>query len=64
MKLKEKKLGDVFQCLINRLSDEKEKEYNRGRCAELLEKLSIKWNEKQLDDAFNSLKDIFNKYYY
>ncbi|ETN99635.1 hypothetical protein RFI_37835, partial [Reticulomyxa filosa] len=60
MKLKEEQLGDVFQCLINRLSDEKEEKYNRGRCAELLGKLSMKWNEKQLNDAFNSLKDAPN----
>ncbi|ETO33648.1 hypothetical protein RFI_03454 [Reticulomyxa filosa] len=61
MKLKAEQLGDVIQCSINRLSDEKENGYNRGRYAELLEKLSTKWNEKQLNDAFNSLKDIFNK---
>ncbi|ETN97222.1 hypothetical protein RFI_40309, partial [Reticulomyxa filosa] len=61
MKLKEEQLGDVFQCLINRLSDEKEDERNRAKCAELLGKLSMKWNEKQLNDAFNPLKDMLNK---
>ncbi|ETN98011.1 hypothetical protein RFI_39511, partial [Reticulomyxa filosa] len=29
--------------------------------ARLLGKLSMKWNEKQLNDAFNSLKDMLNK---
>ncbi|ETO33649.1 hypothetical protein RFI_03453, partial [Reticulomyxa filosa] len=29
--------------------------------AELLGKLSMKWNEKQLNDAFNSLKDMLNE---
>ncbi|ETO02683.1 hypothetical protein RFI_34730, partial [Reticulomyxa filosa] len=61
MKLKEEQLCDVFQCLINRLSDEKAAENNRRKCAELLGKLSMKWNEKQLNDAFNSLKDMLNK---
>ncbi|ETO02605.1 hypothetical protein RFI_34813 [Reticulomyxa filosa] len=61
MKLKEEQLGDIFQCLINRLSDEKEDKYDCRRCAESLGKLSMKWNEKQLNDAFNSLKDMFNK---
>ncbi|ETO34663.1 hypothetical protein RFI_02426 [Reticulomyxa filosa] len=46
MKLKEGQLGDVFQCLIDGLSDEKEDEYKRGKCAELFGKLSMKWNEK------------------
>ncbi|ETO34044.1 hypothetical protein RFI_03050, partial [Reticulomyxa filosa] len=50
MKLKEGQLDNVFQCLINRLCDEKENGYNRGRCAQLLEKFSMKWNDKQLDD--------------
>ncbi|ETO02922.1 hypothetical protein RFI_34491, partial [Reticulomyxa filosa] len=63
MKLKEEQLGDVFQCLINRLSDEKENEYYREKCAQLLGKFSMKWNEKQLKDAFNSLKDMPNKDY-
>ncbi|ETN97253.1 hypothetical protein RFI_40278, partial [Reticulomyxa filosa] len=61
MKLKEGQLGDVFRCLINRLSDEMEDKENRENCAELLGKLSMKWNEKQLNDAFNSLKDMLNK---
>ncbi|ETO03100.1 hypothetical protein RFI_34310 [Reticulomyxa filosa] len=61
MKLKEEQLGNVFQCFIHRLSDEKKDTRNRRKCAELLGKLSMKWNEKQLDNAFNSLKDIFNK---
>ncbi|ETN97477.1 hypothetical protein RFI_40052, partial [Reticulomyxa filosa] len=60
-KLKEEQLGDVFQRLINRLSDEKENNTNRIRCAQSLEKLSMKWNDKQLNDAFNSLKDMLNK---
>ncbi|ETO02993.1 hypothetical protein RFI_34417 [Reticulomyxa filosa] len=51
MKLKEEQLGD-------------ENEYNRKNCAELLGELSMKWNEKQLNDAFNSLKDMFNKDYH
>ncbi|ETN99732.1 hypothetical protein RFI_37736 [Reticulomyxa filosa] len=61
MKLKEEQLGDVFQCLIDRLSDEKEAENKRIKCAKLLGKFSMKWNEKQLNDAFNSLKDMSNK---
>ncbi|ETN98628.1 hypothetical protein RFI_38864, partial [Reticulomyxa filosa] len=63
MKLKEEQLDDVFQFFINRLSDEKEHQDNRRKCAELLGKLSMKWNEKQLNDAFNSLKDMFKKDY-
>ncbi|ETN99796.1 hypothetical protein RFI_37671, partial [Reticulomyxa filosa] len=55
MKLKEGQLGDVFQCFISRLSDEKEDEYNRRKCAELLGKLSMKWNENQLERVFNAL---------
>ncbi|ETN97534.1 hypothetical protein RFI_39995, partial [Reticulomyxa filosa] len=55
MGLKEGQLGAVFQCLIYRLSDHNE--YDRVKCAELLGKLSMKWNEKQLNDAFNSLKN-------
>ncbi|ETO00985.1 hypothetical protein RFI_36455, partial [Reticulomyxa filosa] len=51
MKLKEGQLGDVFQCFIHRLSDEKEHKYNREKCAELLGKISMKWNDKQLNDA-------------
>ncbi|ETO01253.1 hypothetical protein RFI_36187, partial [Reticulomyxa filosa] len=39
-----------------------EDKYNRVKCAKLLGKLSMKWNEKQLNDAFNSLKD--NHYFY
>ncbi|ETO02824.1 hypothetical protein RFI_34589, partial [Reticulomyxa filosa] len=61
MKLKEGQLGDVFQCLINRLSDEKEDKDNCRKCAQLLGKFSMKWNEKQLNDTFNSLKDMPNK---
>ncbi|ETN99830.1 hypothetical protein RFI_37637, partial [Reticulomyxa filosa] len=52
---------DVFQRLINGLSDEKEYKFNRAKCAQLLGKLSMKWNEKQLNDAFNSLKDMLNQ---
>ncbi|ETO02764.1 hypothetical protein RFI_34649, partial [Reticulomyxa filosa] len=63
MKLKEEQLGDVFQCFIHRLSDEKEDKNNRRKCAQLLGKLSMKWNEKQLNDAFNSLKDMLNQDY-
>ncbi|ETO02890.1 hypothetical protein RFI_34523, partial [Reticulomyxa filosa] len=61
MKLKEGQLGDIFQYLIGRLSDKKENVYNRGSCAELLGELSMKWNEEQLNDAFNSLKYMLNK---
>ncbi|ETO03415.1 hypothetical protein RFI_33995, partial [Reticulomyxa filosa] len=59
MKLKEGQLGNVFQCLINGLFDEKEEEYNRKNCAQLLGKLSMKWNEQQLNEAFNFSMDIF-----
>ncbi|ETN99416.1 hypothetical protein RFI_38065 [Reticulomyxa filosa] len=61
MKLKEGQLDNVFQCLINGLFDEKEEEYNRKNCAQLLGKLSMKWNEQQLNDAFNSLKFMLNE---
>ncbi|ETN97213.1 hypothetical protein RFI_40318, partial [Reticulomyxa filosa] len=64
MKLKEEHLDDVFQCFIHRLSDEKEDRNNRRDCARSLGKLSMKWNEKQLNDAFNSLKDMLNQDYY
>ncbi|ETO06575.1 hypothetical protein RFI_30817, partial [Reticulomyxa filosa] len=63
MKLKEGQLGNVFQCLINQFSYKKEDRYNR---AKLLGKLSMKWNKKQLDDAFDSLEDMLNEddYYF
>ncbi|ETN97291.1 hypothetical protein RFI_40240, partial [Reticulomyxa filosa] len=56
-------LGNVFQCLIDRFSYKKEDRYDR---AELLGKFSMKWNKKQLDDAFNSLKHMLNRddYYF
>ncbi|ETN99568.1 hypothetical protein RFI_37902, partial [Reticulomyxa filosa] len=46
----EEQLGDVFQCLINGLSDENESKDNCRKCAQLLGKFSMKWNEKQLND--------------
>ncbi|ETO01109.1 hypothetical protein RFI_36331, partial [Reticulomyxa filosa] len=46
MTLKEGQLDDVFKCLVNRLSDEKEDDDVRIKCAELLEKISMKWNKK------------------
>ncbi|ETO00614.1 hypothetical protein RFI_36826, partial [Reticulomyxa filosa] len=48
MKLEEGQLGDVFKFLIGRLSDEKENDGVRIKCAELIGKISMKWNEKQL----------------
>ncbi|ETO11492.1 hypothetical protein RFI_25885 [Reticulomyxa filosa] len=64
MKLEEEQLDNVFQCLINGLFDEKEEEYNRKNCAQLLGKLSMKWNKQQLNTAFNSLSITLNKGYY
>ncbi|ETO34787.1 hypothetical protein RFI_02300 [Reticulomyxa filosa] len=58
MKLKEGQLDDASKCLINRLSDEKEDKNNLVKCAHfLLGKLSMKWNEKQFNDAFNPLME-------
>ncbi|ETO33377.1 hypothetical protein RFI_03728 [Reticulomyxa filosa] len=57
MKLKEEQLDYVFKCWINGLSDNK---YIRSICAGLLGELSMKWNEKQLNDTFNSLIDRLN----
>ncbi|ETN99425.1 hypothetical protein RFI_38049, partial [Reticulomyxa filosa] len=59
MKLKEEQLGDVFKYLIDRLSDGEEDDNNHRKCANLIGKISMKWNEKQLIDAFNSLINIF-----
>ncbi|ETO03056.1 hypothetical protein RFI_34354, partial [Reticulomyxa filosa] len=59
MKLKEGQLDHVFKCLIGQLSDEEEYDGVRIQCAESIGKISMKWNEKQLIDAFNSLIDIF-----
>ncbi|ETO02211.1 hypothetical protein RFI_35224 [Reticulomyxa filosa] len=60
MTLKEEQLDDVLKCLVDRLSDEKKYDDVRKKYAELIGKLSMKWNETQLIDAFNSLIDIFN----
>ncbi|ETO03668.1 NTPase, partial [Reticulomyxa filosa] len=58
MKLKEEQLDRVFKCWINRLPDKNN--FERQRCANFLETFSMKWNEKQLNDAFNSLMDRLN----
>ncbi|ETO00960.1 hypothetical protein RFI_36480 [Reticulomyxa filosa] len=60
MTLKEEQLDDVFKCVIGRLSNEKENDDILIQCVKLIGNFSMKWNERQLIDAFNSLIDIFN----
>ncbi|ETO05608.1 hypothetical protein RFI_31791 [Reticulomyxa filosa] len=44
MTLKEGQLDDIFKCLVDQLSGEKKDDDVRIKCAELLEKISMKWN--------------------
>ncbi|ETO10727.1 hypothetical protein RFI_26650 [Reticulomyxa filosa] len=60
MKLKEGQLYGVFKCLIDRLSNEKEDDDIRIKCAELIGELLMKLNETQLIDAFDPLIDMVN----
>ncbi|ETN98714.1 hypothetical protein RFI_38773 [Reticulomyxa filosa] len=61
MILKKGQLDDIFQCLIDRLSDEKENDDVLMKCVELIGKISKKWNENSLISLVGLLEKVSTK---